>query len=102
MELDLKRRVDSQFPLMETGMPQPNNKTTSTLRENVDTLREDGEALASSAYRAATNTANDVIEEVTTEGEELIRAVSDYVAARPIASLGIAAAAGFIIAKVLR
>ena len=66
------------------------------------TVREDAEKVASDAYSAAKTTADDVMDEAMDQGEQLVETVSDYVATRPLLSIGIAAAVGFLLAKITR
>jgi ElaB/YqjD/DUF883 family membrane-anchored ribosome-binding protein len=55
--------------------------------------------LASDAYAAAREGAEETVDQVRMQSEELLQSLSDYVANKPLTSLGIAAAAGFVLAK---
>ena len=76
-----------------------NDQNGASLRDDLRAVREDTERLANDAYSAARVGAEDAVKQVRTQGEELLDSLSDYVAEKPLTSLGIAAAAGFILAK---
>lgn len=78
------------------------DENVETLRDGVRAVRDDAERLASNAYSAVRTAADDTVEDVRQQGDELIESISDYVAQRPLTSLGIAVAAGFILAKIWR
>lgn len=76
-----------------------NDGNSATLKADLRAVRDDTEKLASDAYATARDTAEETIDNVKAQGEELLESLSDYVANKPLTSLGIAAAAGFILAK---
>jgi ElaB/YqjD/DUF883 family membrane-anchored ribosome-binding protein len=71
----------------------------NTLRDDFRKTKGDAERLASNAYSTARDAAEDTVERVKAEGEAWVDSLSDYVANRPLTSIGIAAAIGFIFAK---
>jgi ElaB/YqjD/DUF883 family membrane-anchored ribosome-binding protein len=75
---------------------------TNTLGQDFETLREDAETLVSDAYAAARDVTDQAVDEVTAQGEDLLESLKDYAANRPLTTLAIAAAAGFILAKIMR
>jgi ElaB/YqjD/DUF883 family membrane-anchored ribosome-binding protein len=76
-----------------------NDGNGSSIKDDLRAVREDTERLASDAYSAARSTAEATVDQMKMEGEEVLQSLSDYVANKPLTSLGIAAAAGFILAK---
>lgn len=68
------------------------------LRDNATTLKNDAEELADDAMGAVEET----YEEIKTQGERLVELVSDFAAERPLATIGVAAVGGFLLAKLLR
>jgi ElaB/YqjD/DUF883 family membrane-anchored ribosome-binding protein len=76
-----------------------NEGNGASLKEDLRAVRDDTQKLASDAYSAARETAEETVDNVRMQGEELLEQISDYVANKPLTSLGIAAAAGFILAK---
>jgi ElaB/YqjD/DUF883 family membrane-anchored ribosome-binding protein len=71
----------------------------NTLRDDIRKTTNDAERLASNAYAQARDVADDTVERAKMEGEALLDSLSDYVANRPLTSIGIAAAVGFLVAK---
>jgi ElaB/YqjD/DUF883 family membrane-anchored ribosome-binding protein len=71
----------------------------NTLRDDLRKTKGDAERLASNAYSQARDVADETVERVREEGEAWAETVSDYVANRPLTSIGIAAAVGYLIAK---
>jgi ElaB/YqjD/DUF883 family membrane-anchored ribosome-binding protein len=76
-----------------------NDSNGASLREDLRAVRDDTQKLASDAYSAARESAEETVDQMRMQGEELLESLSDYVANKPLTSLGIAAAAGFILAK---
>jgi ElaB/YqjD/DUF883 family membrane-anchored ribosome-binding protein len=76
-----------------------NEGNGASLKEDLRAVRDDTQKLASDAYSVARDTAEETVDNVRMQGEELLEQISDYVANKPLTSLGIAAAAGFILAK---
>jgi ElaB/YqjD/DUF883 family membrane-anchored ribosome-binding protein len=71
----------------------------NTLRDDFRKTKGDAERLASNAYAQARDVADETVERVKMEGEAWVDTVSDYVANRPLTSIGIAAAIGYVVAK---
>lgn len=90
-----------QFPSIErrkTTM-SVNDGNGASIKDDLRAVRDDTQRLAANAYSAARDGAEETVDQVRMQGEEILQSLSDYVANKPLTSLGIAAAAGFVLAK---
>ena len=83
-------------------LKNPSAKSNFSLKKDIEAIRDDTEELATHAYSAVRNAANEAVEDVAEQRDELIESIGNYVAERPFQTIGIAAAAGFILAKLWR
>lgn len=79
-------------------MSNPDFTKPNFIRDSAAAIKNDTEELANDAMGAVEET----YEEMKTQGERFVALVSDFAAERPLATIGVAAVGGFLLAKLLR
>lgn len=74
-------------------------RAAERIGEGVRNLSDDMSQNASQTYDQARHAVEDTMETVRQRGDELIETLSDYVATKPMTSLGIAAAIGYFMGR---
>jgi len=79
-----------------------NNNDMTNANGHRDELRDIGNRasdLASDGYRVAKNTMQDTMDTLEQQSDELMDALADYVARKPITSIMVAAGIGWVLGK---
>lgn len=75
---------------------------TSSLEKDIQALRQDADDFVDDAAKVVRSAGREAYKEISAQRDDLTESLTNYIVEKPLTSVGIAAAAGFILAKIWR